>query len=235
MNNTDQEHYVQRMARVNVTAQDYYAPQDAGVGVGASALEVLEKATGEKVSTAHRCLEIGCAGGDLLRALKSRGCQKVIGVEIVPMAKEQCADCTDELYICDVSHSAEYVTGEDCIDFAFCTETIEHLTNPYFMFANVKRMLKHNGYFVLSFPDPSDNLGTEGGQHAHVYPHFLMKESFELFARQLYFRVRHYHQNGASAWYVLQNVKQGGKMVDVFEMIAGNYNSDAIYGWIDKQ
>jgi SAM-dependent methyltransferase len=131
----------------------------------------------------------------------------------------------------DVSHEPLPFV-DDSFNVVFCTETIEHVANPYFAVAEIKRVLEHDGLFVLAFPMPEDNLGYGGGQHGHVYPGFLLRESFERFMMQLYFRAPCRQANGSSAWYAYRNAKQGGKMVDIFSVIAGNYTEEELYGWL---
>ena len=135
----------------------------------------------------------------------------------------------------DVSHMwiDNHTAVHDVCDFAFCTEAIEHLANPYYAVALAKRLLKHGGVFMLSFPMPEDNLGYGGGEHAHVYPGFLTKDSFERFMRQLYFKQTMRRENGSSAWYVFKNYKGEG-VHDVFSVISGNFTEEQLYGVLDR-
>jgi len=105
------------------------------------------------------------------------------------------------------------------------------------MIAELKAAMKHGAVFVLSFPMPEDNGPYSGredegygpGNHAHVYPGFLLRESFERFMMQMYFRLEFRMQNGSSAWYVFRNYAKDD-MVDPFKMISGNYTPQALYG-----
>ncbi len=222
------------LARVNPTSAECYALQGPGIGAGPTALEYFEERTGVVVTPNDVCLDIGFGDGTLLEALiTKRGCKSVFGVDIAhacaetPLAKYPQAALT----FCDVSHEAMPLHS-DSVDIAFCTEMIEHLTNPYFMMANAKRVLRHGGYFVLAFPMPEDNLGYEGGQHAHVYPGFLQRESLQRFMRQLYFKQIMHWENGSSGWYVFRNYKGDG-IVDVFEIVSGNYTEDRLFACLD--
>ena len=124
---------------------------------------------------------------------------------------------------------------DDVIDWAYCLETPEHLANPYFAFAEVKRVLKHGGKFVLAFPRPESNLGYGGGKHPQVYPGFLQKDSFERFMMQLYFKKIQRDVHGDSAWYLYENIKEGEDFFDTFFMIKGNYTEDKLYGCLEKK
>jgi SAM-dependent methyltransferase len=44
---------------------------------------------------------------------------------------------------------------DDSIDVVICCETIEHLPNQYFLFQEVKRILKTGGVFILTTPNTS--------------------------------------------------------------------------------
>jgi ubiquinone/menaquinone biosynthesis C-methylase UbiE len=161
------------------------------------------------------------------------GCDPVSGVDIAESCWEQSwvkdflRQGHQHIVIQDCSHTA-LPFDDDTYDFAFCTETIEHLSNPFFMVSEVKRVLKHNGIFVLAFPMPEDNLGYDGGEHAHIYPGFLLQEPFELFMKQLYFKIRHHRKNGSSAWYTFQSYKQRG-VVSAFDMGHSNYTEAELF------
>lgn len=227
--------------RTNLTAADCYAHEGLGIGAGGGALEVLEQRTTFQLTPGMDVLEIGCASLQLAEVVLPRGASyagvdiRVDRAHVRGVAAKLDAVDSERLLVeeCDVSRAeAALMKVPDQYDAAFCTETIEHLSDPYFMFAQVKRALRHGGAFVLAFPMPEDNLGFEGGKHAHVYPGFLTRASFELFARQLYFKIVHRHSNGSSAWYVLANYKGPG-VVDVFSMTTGNYEETELFRYLD--
>jgi len=90
-------------------------------------------------------------------------------------------------------------------------------------------VLEHDGLLLMAFPMPENNFGYGGGQHAHVYPGFLERESYEIFMKQMYFRAMKRGENGASAWYAWRNYKGPG-VVDVFRIVSGNYEEDQLFG-----
>jgi ubiquinone/menaquinone biosynthesis C-methylase UbiE len=217
--------------KINSTSHVCYMHQDPGVGAGADALARFEKYIGHAVPAEQTYLDVGFGDGRLVNALlDTANAAQVYAADIadacrtLPLRKHArvCA------MFLDVSHYKMDKVPDDSVDVAFCTETIEHLSNPYHAVADIKRAVKHGGYFVLSFPMPENNLGYGGGQHAHVYPGFLLRESFERFMMQMYFAKCSREENGASAWYVFKNYKGPG-MVDTFEVIAGNYNEEELY------
>lgn len=180
--------------------------------------------------TGKRCLDIGYGTCRLLDVLKKNG-NSVFGVDIgkeamrVAVENNQIDDRT--LIYLDVSHN-KLPWIDNVFDYVYCTETIEHLENPAFVFMEIKRVLKPNGRFVVAFPRPEDNFGYDGGKHAHMYPGFLLKYSFRYFLKQMYFKILKYWENGSSAWYLLENIKEGDE-VGVHLMIQGNYNEDELY------
>lgn len=222
---------IDTLCKINPTSRECYAAQGPGIGAGVSTLEHFEALSGRRMQPTDVCLDIGCGDGQTLKTFRQeRSIRKThaLGVDIALACKPVANDFGFYLKILDVSHQP-LPHSDDSIDLAFCTETIEHLSNPYHMVCEVKRVLKHEGLFTLAFPMPEDNLGYGGGQHAHVYPGFLMKDSFERFMMQMYFKQVAYRPNGSSAWYVFKNYKGPG-IVDVFEVISGNYTEQQLYG-----
>jgi ubiquinone/menaquinone biosynthesis C-methylase UbiE len=224
--------------RINSTAHDCYTAQGEGAGADGGALDWLQDNTDHHVQDGHNCIEIGFGGGRLLDRLAKITSSKVVGYDIAEAClsnypKEHGPVPSNvKLHIEDVCHhELDYPDG--MFDFAFCTESIEHFTNPYFAVAEVKRVLRHNGIFTIAFPMPEDNLGYGGGDHAHVYPGFLQQASFERFMKQLYFKQVFRKQNGSSAWYVFRSY-DGPDMVDLFTVVSGNYDEEALYGLLDR-
>lgn len=219
------------MKRINPTAEGAYTKQGPGVGGSADITMYLDKLYGVKLDPVHRVLDIGFGHGQFILEAAGMGCKAVAGIEIAAAAMEHVRENDPEgkieIHQLDVSHDL-LPFPDDSFDIVACTETIEHLDSPYHMVSEVKRVLTHDGIFLLAFPMPEDNLGYSGGQHAHVYPGFLTQSSFERFMMQLYFRAPSRIPNGSSAWYAYRNYKGEG-IVDVFEMIAGNYEEDDLY------
>ena len=223
--------------KVQPDAVDAYKSEGPGIGAGAGVIDWVDKNTAFVWTAGQHCLEIGCGQGEFVANLAAKGLQ-VTALDIAEASIEETWNkvrakggidpARVSAHCMDVSHQP-LPLSDDVVDIAACTETIEHLSNPYYMFAETKRVLKHGGFFVLAFPMPEDNLGYGGGMHAHVYPGFLTKESFERFCMQMYFKLVTRKQNGSSAWYFLRNYKGEG-MVDPFAMIAGNYTEEQLYG-----
>jgi len=69
------------------------------------------------------------------------------------------------------------------VDYVFCFETLEHLTNPYHCLMEIKKLLKEDGILYLSVP----NIKT---QHNTIYPSLLYPvENFIGFLHQMAFKI----------------------------------------------
>ena len=224
------------------TAAHSYASEGAGVGGGNQATVrypppkgsiVLDMGFGD-AKCVRGALELGCTvfGTDLAERSWMEALENGLldpGSGFLPLWMDM---CHDKLPIPD-----------NVVDYAYCLETPEHLSNPYFAFAEAKRVLKHRGKFIIVFPMPESNLGYSGGKHAHVYPGFLQRKSFEQFMMQLYFKQLEREECGDSVWYLFENIKEYGEgqvICDTFKVISGNWeddpdvenNFDKLYGWL---
>jgi len=224
------------------TARKCYESEGPGIGGSGDAMAYLYKAD-IYIESGMRVLDIGFGHGEFLLDAYECGAE-IYGVDLAEASVNFVRDRLQKnpasghwrLAVCDVSHetlAAAVELDTDSVDVAVCTETVEHLSNPYFAFAEAKRVLKHGGSFLVAFPMPEDNLGYKGGQHAHIYPGFLTRESFETFMRQLYFKQRYRKTNGSTAWYAFRNYKGPG-VVDVFEIVAGNYTERQLFSCLGE-
>ena len=217
------------LKKINRTSEETYKFQGAGIGTGE---EASKKYPPDKNSFV---LDIGFGDCKLIKGIASLT-HNLYGIDIARASsqlaiKENLLDIGFIPLCLDVSHE-KIPFIDDFFDFVYCLETLEHLSNPFFVFAEIKRVLKHDGKFIITFPMPEKNLGYEGGKHAHVYPGFLVRNSFERFMMQLYFKLVERTENGDTAWYVFENRKQNGVIIDTFNVIADNYTEEELYGWL---
>lgn len=178
-----------------------------------------------------RTLEIGFGQGELIRKLLELN-NAAYGIDVGKASlegaiKDGFIDKANLIWLDACHNKLPYL--DNFFDVVYCLECIEHLESPAWMFQEVKRVLKPNGHFVLAFPRPEDNLGYGGGLHAHMYPGFLLKKSFRMFCDQMYFKFLRYMENGSSAWYLLENIKEESNM-GVHRMIRGNVDREELYG-----
>lgn len=224
--------------QINGDAAEAYKHQGPGIGAGDTLFEWIEKLTTIQICNAHKFLDVGFGKGVSLMTASQRCCARVCGVDIADAALAVIDDYNVgdgtpiEAYCLDASDKP-LPFEDNAFNIVTCTETIEHMANPYRVISEIKRVLEHDGLLVIAFPRPEDNYGYGGGEHAHVYPGFLEQESYEMFMRQMYFHSKRHINNGSSAWYAWRNYKGAG-IVDVFHMIAGNYTEDQLYGMMPK-
>jgi SAM-dependent methyltransferase len=89
-------------------------------------------------------LDLGCRDGGMREFLPETTTYK--GMDIAEEFR------ADNIVIGDISQGIPF--EDESFDFVFAIEVLEHTTNPYNIFKEVKRILKPGGYFVLSVPNP---------------------------------------------------------------------------------
>lgn len=102
-------------------------------------------------------LDVGCGFGGLGRALRSKGLERLYGIELNPSAPEYLRDVYDQFWIGDVENIQLPTTLEslDCIIFA---DVLEHLVDPWSALNKYSKLLKPGGVVVASIPNVQ-NLG----------------------------------------------------------------------------
>lgn len=238
--------------RINLTARDAYWHEGPGIGGNKDVKAFLKELVGVTYDPSHRVIDIGFGEGySLLHAFEA-GVKHAVGIDLAQASIRNLYDLLQlsppledasgfvkeypdgrkvETHWLDISYQ-KLPFEDNSFDIAICTEAIEHMTNPYHMVSEVKRVLAHDGLFLLSFPAPARTMGYGGGQHAQTYPGFLDEANFRIFMRQLYFRAPVWKQNGGSDWCAFRNYK-GDNMLDFFHIMAGNYDEKVIYGMLD--
>lgn len=105
-----------------------------------------------KPSPAISVLDIGCAGGAFLKAVKDLGLTPV-GVE--PSA--YLSDYARKTYNVDVRSGIleEQNFPQRSFDIITMWDVVEHLTNPNQVLRQIKGLLKPNGHLVINYPDYS--------------------------------------------------------------------------------
>jgi 2-polyprenyl-3-methyl-5-hydroxy-6-metoxy-1,4-benzoquinol methylase len=98
-------------------------------------------------------LDVGCANGYLGKVLKEHGCN-VVGIEIDPAAAEEASGILDEVVVGsveDVDLVEQFGAGR--FDVVVFGDVLEHLRDPLPTLRQAKRLLKPNGYVVVSIPN----------------------------------------------------------------------------------
>lgn len=105
------------------------------------------------IGGSKRVLDVGCAAGDLARALRARGCT-VSGVELDADASRAAAPDLARLVVGDLAQLdlAEAFTGT-LFDVVVFGDVLEHLTDPLRTLRQVRPLLAQGGYVVVSVPN----------------------------------------------------------------------------------
>src|SRR3954466_2739730 len=78
---------------------------------------------------ARSVLDVGCGPGLLGAALKRRGVERVVGVELTPEAARRAAEVLDEVVVADVD--VDELPFEDAsFDCVIYGDVLEHLIDP---------------------------------------------------------------------------------------------------------
>ena len=111
-----------------------------------SDLEVLVPPNAEVV------LDVGCGLGYLGAALKRRGVGRVVGVELNPTAAREAESRIDEVLCLDVEKTSLPFPGQtfDCLIYG---DILEHLIDPWAVVRDHRRLLKPDGFMLLSIPN----------------------------------------------------------------------------------
>lgn len=101
---------------------------------------------------ARRVLDVGCAYGALGLALKRRGVETVIGIELNPEAARRAAELIDTVIVCDVELEAPpFEAGTfDCIVYG---DVLEHLVDPWAVLREHRHLLAPGGVALISIPN----------------------------------------------------------------------------------
>lgn len=98
-------------------------------------------------------LEIGTSTGYISKILKDRG-NTVTGIEIDPEAGAIAQTVCDRMIIGDVE-TLDFSTGFEpySFDVVLCGDILEHLKNPARVLKNLHKILRPEGYLVVSLPN----------------------------------------------------------------------------------
>lgn len=131
-------------------------------------------------ATGQRVLEIGCGDGGCIQLLRHGN--DVVGIDASESGVEECRARSIPVILGDVS--TESLPFESHVfDIVISLETFEHLTNPQHAIDEVTRVLKQDGVFICSIPNP--RIG-----HPYLYPGLFEFGNFQRFLAQNGFAVR---------------------------------------------
>lgn len=126
-------------------------------------------------------LDVGCGEGTLLEILRKQN-NEVFGVDASQNGINKCQPKKLTCYLLDLNH--HYLPfKDDYFDVVTCLETMEHLENPYHCLREIKRVLKKEGLFLISIPNPKMI-------HPKCYPALFSLEGFMEFLKINDFYIR---------------------------------------------
>lgn len=101
---------------------------------------------------AKRILEVGCAGGSTGQALRERGFEESVGIELNEEVAQRGRSCYDRLIIGDVEKVSLPFENDhfDCILYG---DILEHLVDPWRVLREHHALLKRGGTIICSIPN----------------------------------------------------------------------------------
>lgn len=114
--------------------------------------EVADAVAGQAAGTDARILDLGCANGGLLAALKGKGFSELMGVD----PSEACAAATTEIYGIEAVAASLYSLPDlGLFDIITLSHVLEHLEDLQGAARNFARLLKPRGMVYIEVPDAS--------------------------------------------------------------------------------
>jgi SAM-dependent methyltransferase len=122
---------------------------------------MLEAQSGVDLGRSLEVLEVGCSYGFLMDIARWLYGWHMKGVDPDPCADQGREDLGMDI----VQTRLEEIQGRGLYDVIISVETVEHVPNPKEHIACMARLLRNNGFIILTTPDPSnDDLGP------HLWP-----------------------------------------------------------------
>jgi len=98
-----------------------------------------------------KCLDIGAGSGLFTQRIKDKG-YEVIGIDYYDKAIELAQAKGIEMRKINIEED-KFPFGDEYFDLITCFEVIEHIKEPSNMLREVHRVLKKDGYFIISTPN----------------------------------------------------------------------------------
>ncbi len=147
-------------------------------------------------------LDIGCGRGGYTQEFQKAGARVVsLDIETPPYK---------EIFSSFVYGDATNLPfANDSFDFVFSSSLIEHLPKPILLLNEVKRVLKNNGVFYLSFP-PFYSFA--GGHHFKPFNIFLPERIATFLARKIY-GVKSYRYNDKYGKLYIMTIRKAKSLI----------------------
>jgi 2-polyprenyl-3-methyl-5-hydroxy-6-metoxy-1,4-benzoquinol methylase len=159
------------------------------------------------VDEGSRVLELGPATGYMTHAFGERGCA-VVGIELDPAMAAKAEAFTERMIVGNIDElDLDGELGDERFDAIVAADVLEHLRDPLKVLLDLKKFLKPDGAFVISFPNVahgSVRLALLSGRFDYqdiglldaTHLRFFTRESFEelLDEAELGLAVLHRHE-----------------------------------------
>jgi O-antigen biosynthesis protein len=101
----------------------------------------------------HRILEIGCGEGKTLLTLKKTGRAKFLaGVDLYQPAIDRAKKDLDWSLAANIEE-VKLPFESESFDYIILADILEHLIDPWKAMVTLRRFLKKEGFFIISFPN----------------------------------------------------------------------------------
>lgn len=131
-----------------------------------------------------RVADFGCGYGPIFRRMPVDAGNMYFGFDGAGEGISPQDVCTYFVTDLNLPFAEKFLEKETRVDVAFCFETMEHLTNPYNVLVEIKRILKPDGVLYLSIPHQDIT-------HNTIYPGLLYPvENFSQFLEQMAFEIK---------------------------------------------
>lgn len=101
-----------------------------------------------------RILEIGCAMGHTLAAIKNEGlASEVVGVELLDLPRTAAQRQSVDRYIIGNIETDDLDLETESFDVVICGDVLEHLQDPWSVVGMLHNLLRRNGVLIASIPN----------------------------------------------------------------------------------
>lgn len=98
-----------------------------------------------------RALDLGCGAGAFGRTLRDQGFSYLAGIEMVPEAAARARDTYDLILEMPIADALTQISGT--FDLIICADILEHLTDPWAVAADLRRLAHPSTVLAVSVPN----------------------------------------------------------------------------------
>lgn len=129
---------------------DYFFNKDHQLRAKIS-IELINEVIGKKAKLPPKLLSIACSTGVIEEKIKNRLGMIIFGIDAATKSLKIATQRGIITKKADVSKILPF--SDNYFDFVFAGEIIEHLFDPLFLLKEIYRVLKPNGYLILTTPN----------------------------------------------------------------------------------